>query len=134
MDYKQAFQNLLICAVIGFCVFRITERIHLFNDGRTCEGTIVEAQELDSCYYIRFKYFADGKEFQKSERMRDGKKYREGEKIPLLYLSRSPEEPLINPDKEQLNREVYYVLSGIFFYMIYRGVKITLHSTRPNWN
>ena len=126
--------SILIISAIIFGYFHITKKIDARQSGVNVEGTVVEKHLETNYTYIRFKYPVQGKDLFKSMRISDPNQYEEGGKIRLTYLPSDPSNPFINFKKDDVDKELSTILTILVGYLIYRGIRIMVFSTRPNWD
>lgn len=125
--------TLLICSLIGWGYNRLTTRIQLKSSGITVSARIIDRETTAKSTYVKFTYKAEGKTWTKSMVVPDPKAFTGTDTILLKLAPGKPGDPYLNFHDTDLTRELHYTMIAALLWLLFRGTKILVASTRPNW-
>jgi len=131
---KDIFITVVICGLIGWGYNQVTTRIHLKNSGVIVTARILDRETTPKSTYVKFTYKAGGKTWTKSIVVPDPKAFNGTDTIQLKIAPNSPGDPYLNFHDTDLSRELNYTMVVALVWLIYRGTKIMVASTRPHWD
>ncbi|HNW34218.1 MAG TPA: hypothetical protein PKM25_04750 [Candidatus Ozemobacteraceae bacterium] len=124
----------LICGVIGWGYNHLTTRIQLKQSGITVAARIIDRETTANSTYVKFTYTAGGKTWTKSMRLPDPKAFAGTDTILLKVAPGSPGDPYLHFHDTDLSRELQYTMLAALVWLLWRGTKLMIASTRPNWH
>lgn len=126
--------TIIICGLIGWGYNRVTTRIHLINSGVTVSARIIDRETTPKSTYVKFTYKTGGKTWTKSMVIPDPNAFNGTDTIQLKVIPSNPGDPYLNFHDTDLSRELFYTMVTALVWLIYRGTKIMVASTRPHWD
>ncbi len=125
--------TVLIGIVIWFAYSYAVSRVHLQNGAISVEALVVETEPTPEYTYVRLEYLVKGQKYVKSLRTKDKGKFVLNQKVTVKVLPDAPGTPFLDVKREDLAKEVYYIMTFLVAYFIYRMVRLTLKTYTPNW-
>lgn len=126
------FGNILICAAIWYGYSFAVSRVHLKQQAVSIDAKVIETEKTAKDTYIRIEYVYKDTQYKKSFRTEEPDKYRLHSTVSIKIMPGNPQSPFIDLKQERLADDVYYIMTILLAYLIYRAVRIMYYSYTPN--